>query len=44
MLHIRLPDKTHQEIKASAALQGKSITRLIGEIIDEYLRKTKENL
>lgn len=44
MIHIRLPDKTHQRIKAIAALRGKSLTQLIGEIIDEFLGKTKENL
>lgn len=43
MIHIRLPDKTQKLIKANAALRGISLTRLIGEIIDEYLRKTKEN-
>lgn len=39
MIHIRLSDKTHHAIKVDAALSGKSMNQLIGEIITDYLEK-----
>lgn len=39
MIHIRLPDKIRHQIKAIAALESKSITQLIGEIVADYLEK-----
>ncbi len=39
MIHIRLPDLIRQKLKALAALEKKSITQLIGELVEAYLEK-----
>lgn len=39
MIHIRLPELIRQKLKAFAALEKKSMTQLIGELVEEYLEK-----
>lgn len=41
MIHIRLPADVKNELKAIAALNGKSMTELLGEIVTRYLEETK---
>jgi predicted HicB family RNase H-like nuclease len=36
-LNIRLPEKTHRELKARAALDGLSLVAAVEELIDAYL-------
>ena len=40
-IHIRVPSQTRQELKILAATLGKSMTQLIGELINEYLSGKK---
>lgn len=42
MLHVRLPKGTHKELKLCAVSQGKSMTALIGDLIEQYLKIKKE--
>lgn len=41
-IHIRLTSKTKNSLKAVAALQGMSMTELVGDLIERYLKETKE--
>lgn len=41
MIHIRLPILVKQELKANAALENKSITQLVRELIEVYLEKKR---
>lgn len=44
MLHVRLKSELHKRLKASCAIQGITITSLIGELVEKYLSKdTKES-
>lgn len=40
-IHIRVPSAIRQELKIVAATLGKSMTQLIGELINEYLSGKK---
>lgn len=42
MLHVRLPKGTHKELKLCAVTQGKSMTALIGDLIERYLSEIKK--
>lgn len=44
MLHIRLPEKVRQQLKAVAALENKSMTQLLGEIIECFLETKRVNV
>lgn len=37
MLHVRLKSELHKRLKASCAIQGISITSLIGDLVEKYL-------
>lgn len=41
IIHIRVPSETRQDLKIVAATQGKSMTQLIGEMINEFLKEIK---
>lgn len=43
MLHVRLKTQLHKELKAYCALNGISMTSIIGEIIQKYLLEMKGN-
>lgn len=36
---LRLPEKTHEELKELAAQRGKTVTRLIQTAIEEWLER-----
>lgn len=38
----RIDKSKKNRLKASAALNGKSLTALLGEIVEQYLKETKE--
>lgn len=42
MLHIRLPKEVRKEFKLCAVSQGKSMTALVGDLIEQYLKIKKE--
>jgi predicted HicB family RNase H-like nuclease len=42
MLHIRLPKEVHKELKLCAVSKGQSMTALIGDLIEQYLKIKKE--
>lgn len=42
LLHIRLPKEVHKQFKLCAVSQGKSMTALIGDLIERYLEIKKE--
>ena len=42
LLHIRLPKELHTQFKMCAVSQGKSMTALIGDLIEQYLKIKKE--
>lgn len=44
MLHIRLKEKVKQQLKAVAALENKSMTQLLGEIIECFLETKRVNV
>lgn len=42
-IHIELPNEIHSQFKSHCALTGVSMTRIIGDLISEYLlRDSKE--
>lgn len=43
MLHVRLKTQLHKELKAYCALNGISMTSIIGDIIQKYLLEIKGN-
>ena len=44
MLHIRLNTEIHKELKAHCAINGVSMTSLIGDLIKKYLSGDKREL
>lgn len=44
MLHVRLPKTTHKELKLCAVSQGRSMTALIGDIIERYLTEIRKEV
>lgn len=42
MLHIRLPKETHKELKLMSVSKGQSMTALVGDLIEQYLKIKKE--
>lgn len=38
----RIDKSTKNKLKAQAALEGKSMTKLLGELVVRYLKETKE--
>ena len=42
MLHVRIPKGTHKELKLYAVSEGKTMTALIGDMIEQYLKIKKE--
>jgi plasmid stability protein len=44
MLHVRLPKGTHKELKICAVSQGRSMTALIGDIIERYLTEIRKEV
>ena len=38
----RIDKPTKNKLKAQAALEGKSMTKLLGELVVRYLKETKE--
>ncbi|MBQ1769085.1 MAG: hypothetical protein IIZ99_00075 [Turicibacter sp.] len=42
MLHIRLPKETRKELKLVAVSKGQSMTALVGDLIEQYLKIKKE--
>lgn len=43
-IHIRVPRETRNQLKAIAATLDKSMTQLLGELIDEYLTEIKKGV
>lgn len=43
-IHIRVPKETRNKLKAIAATLDKSMTQLLGELIDEYLSEIKKGI
>lgn len=44
MLHIRLPKEVHKELKLSAVSNGLSMTALIGDLIERYLKEIRKEV
>lgn len=42
MIHVRLPEDIRQKFKAVTALENKSMTQVIGDLITAYLRDKRE--
>jgi predicted HicB family RNase H-like nuclease len=42
VLHIRLPKELHKELKLCAVSKGQSMTALVGDLIEQYLKIKKE--
>ena len=40
---VRVDDDLHRKIKAMAALEGKSITVLVSELLEQYLEEKNSN-
>lgn len=43
MLHVRLKTQLHKELKAYCALNGVTMTSVIGDMIQKYLSENKGN-
>jgi len=44
LLHIRLPKELHTKFKICAVSQGKSMTALIGDLIERYLSEIRKEV
>lgn len=43
-IHIRIPSEVRQRLKVEAATQGKSMTKLIGDLITQYLSEIRKEV
>ncbi len=44
VMSIRIPDEKRKKLKAIASLEGKSMTDILSELIDEYVEEAQERL
>lgn len=44
VMSIRIPDEKRKKLKAVASLEGKSMSRLVSELIDDYIDEAMERL
>ena len=44
VMSIRIPDEKRKKLKAIASLEGKSMTNILSELIDEYVEEAQERL
>ncbi len=44
VMSIRIPDEKRKKLKAIASLEGKSMSGLVAELIDEYVNEAMDRL
>lgn len=44
VMSIRIPDEKRKKLKAIASLEGKTMSSLVSELIDDYVDETMERL
>ncbi len=44
VMSIRIPEEKRKKLKAIASLEGKSMTNIVSELIEEYVAEAQERL